>query len=199
MTTYFPVTLPQPVVSPLSGNTTGVTGSTFIPGVDQWAQVELSAGFNSNAVAPSFSPTLDGSVYTITVTWNLFGQRHFVNCYDGSSNLVFTVALVETPPSLALEGLTWSAAALQVTATTLATHGFPIGSVIELTLVGANPATYNGSYDVFITGPSTFQFAMTTDPGSVVSCGSASFVISMCRGYFNSTLIYRNGQFEVSP
>jgi len=39
--------------------------------------------FVPNNVAPfSFQPTLDGQVYTVRVTWNVFGQRWYVNLYD---------------------------------------------------------------------------------------------------------------------
>jgi len=40
---------------------------------------------------------------------------------------------------------------------------------------------------------------MQSDPGTVTSAGEVSFLINMCAGYFNSTMIFRNGQFEVNP
>ncbi len=44
-----------------------------------------------------FQPTLDGQVYSITVTWSLFGQRWLVNCYDLSGILVFARPLRSSP------------------------------------------------------------------------------------------------------
>lgn len=44
-----------------------------------------------------FQPTLDGQVYSIIVTWSLFGQRWLVNCYDLSGNLVFARPLRSSP------------------------------------------------------------------------------------------------------
>lgn len=45
----------------------------------------------------SFQPTLDGQVYSIAVTWSLFGQRWLVNCYDLSENLIFARPLRSSP------------------------------------------------------------------------------------------------------
>ena len=40
-----------------------------------------------------FNPSLDGAVYNASVTWNLFGQRYYLNVNDQSGNLVLSVAL----------------------------------------------------------------------------------------------------------
>lgn len=45
----------------------------------------------------TFQPTLDGQVYSVVVTWSLFGQRWLVNCYDLSGNLVFARPLRSSP------------------------------------------------------------------------------------------------------
>ncbi|MDR3449357.1 MAG: hypothetical protein P4M15_06370 [Alphaproteobacteria bacterium] len=57
--------------------------------------------------APQFSPTLDGSTYNCVCFWNLFAQRYYLNCYDGSGTLVFSRPIVETAPALAIETMTW--------------------------------------------------------------------------------------------
>ncbi len=51
----------------------------------------------SRRAVPQFSPTLDGSQYLCTVTWNLFGQRYYLGCYDLSGALQFFVAMVGSP------------------------------------------------------------------------------------------------------
>lgn len=48
----------------------------------------------------TFQPTLDGQVYSVAVTWSLFGQRWLVNCYDLSGNLVFARPLRSSPNSV---------------------------------------------------------------------------------------------------
>lgn len=148
---------------------------------------------------PTFQPVLDGQKCTCTVTWNLFGQRYYLNCFDQDSNLVFTVALVETPAAIELSGLSWSAASLRATATTSTPHGFPLASTQVLTIAGAQPAAYNGEFECFITTPDQFEYDLSTSPGNTVVFGSATQTNSMSVGYFDSTLIYRAGQFEVSP
>ena len=44
-----------------------------------------------------FQPTLDGSLYVCAVTFNLFGQRYYINLYDLSGNLVISTAMVGSP------------------------------------------------------------------------------------------------------
>ena len=149
---------------------------------------------------PQFSPTLDGAQYLYTCTWNLFAQRYYLNCLDADGNRIFSRALVETPPALALESLTWSELTGLVTATTQAPHGYAIGSAVGLTVAGCSPDTYNGAALVTITGPSSFTYPLSADPGANVVAGSASQLIDMAAGYFAaSTLIFRNSAFEVAP
>ena len=52
----------------------------------------------SNTTPFQFQPTLDGNIYNCVVTWNLFGQRYYLNCMDLSGNLIFCVAMVGSPP-----------------------------------------------------------------------------------------------------
>lgn len=51
----------------------------------------------SPTAAFSFQPTLDGVVHTAIVTWNLFGQRYYINIYDASGELVVAKAMVGSP------------------------------------------------------------------------------------------------------
>jgi hypothetical protein len=153
----------------------------------------------STVTAPSFAPTFDGSQYICTVTWNLFGQRYYVNCYDGSGDRIFTVPVIPSADALALASLVWDAASLRVFATTKQPHGLAVGTLVQLTLAGTSPDGYNGAYACSITSPTGFFYPMSTDPGQIVTLGSVSYLISMTAGYFNSTLVFRDGQFEVSP
>jgi len=46
--------------------------------------------FAPSPTAPfQFQPTLDGEVYHVVVTWNLFGQRYYVNVMTTSGALVY--------------------------------------------------------------------------------------------------------------
>ena len=155
--------------------------------------------FPSSLGAPQFQPTFDGSLYLCTVTWNLFGQRYFVNCFDSNNALVFTLPLVESPAAKPIAAMSWSAASLRATITTVDPHGLKLGSVVKLTIYGSMPTGYNGSFDCRITSPNTFYYVLNIDPGQLVTLGTYSYLVSLTAGYFQSTMVYRNGQFEVNP
>lgn len=63
-----------------------------------------------------------------------------------------------------LSTLTWSGSV--VTGTTAAPHGYPTGQTISLTVAGATPAGYNGTYNCSITGASTFTYPLVSNPGA---------------------------------
>jgi hypothetical protein len=44
-----------------------------------------------------FTVTLDGSSYSVNVSWNITGQRPYVNVYNGSNALVVTTPLIGSP------------------------------------------------------------------------------------------------------
>jgi hypothetical protein len=157
--------------------------------------------FNPTAQATfTFSPTLDGQQYQGIVTWSLFGQRYYLNLYSLSNVLVVARALVGSPGSIPLQALTWLAG--KATATTVAPHGLKIGNVVTLTVFGVTPDGYNGTFQCVITGPSTFTFSISANPGTVTALGSVSYNINLVSGLFaTSSLIYRTParQFEVYP
>lgn len=45
----------------------------------------------------SFQAVLDGNMYNITVTWNIFGLRYYVNVFDAQGNLILTTPMVGSP------------------------------------------------------------------------------------------------------
>jgi len=77
----------------------------------------------------------------------------------------------------ALASLAWSGGT--VTGTTSTAHGYPNGQTISLTIAGATPSGYNGTYNCTITGTTTFTYALVgnpgaeTVPGTVVSANAA--------------------------
>ena len=44
-----------------------------------------------------FQPTLDGAVYTAIVTWNVFGERYYVNLYALDGTLIFCLPMTGSP------------------------------------------------------------------------------------------------------
>lgn len=49
-----------------------------------------------------FTAALDGSPYTITVTWNVSAQRWYINVYDQSNSRVFTLPLIGSPDNYSI-------------------------------------------------------------------------------------------------
>lgn len=163
--------------------------------------------FTPSTVAPyQFQPTLNGAVYNATVPWLLFGARYYLNlaALDGTQ-LLYT-AIAGSPTGVDLQSLAWANGI--VSATTDVPHGYKIASTVSLTLVGSTPDAYNGKFDALITGPSSFSYMLTDNPGPATVFGVANYDVNLIGGvpnengdYFTSTLVFRQQaqQFEVSP
>ena len=56
--------------------------------------------FQPSTVAQfTFNPTLDGAVYSASVTWNLFGQRWYLNINETNGPLILCRPLVASDAS----------------------------------------------------------------------------------------------------
>lgn len=54
--------------------------------------------FNPTANANfQFQAIFDGQNYIVIVTWNLFGQRFYINIYDTSGNLILSMPVIGSP------------------------------------------------------------------------------------------------------
>ena len=154
----------------------------------------------STISAPSFRATLDGAQYTIVIVWAFFGNRYYASCYDQNNKLIFWTPIIESPIGLTIEALSWDPNAQIVTVTTMEPHGYPICAPVNLVIEGASPSGYAGAFLMTPTGQSTLTFPLTTDPGIAVAFGTLCYYFNIAAGFFTtSTLIYRNGQFIVSP
>ena len=67
-------------------------------------------------------------------------------------------------PAKAITSLAWSGSV--VTVTTAAPHGLTNGDTLPVTIAGATPSGYNGSYTATVTGASTFTYPLVSNPGS---------------------------------
>lgn len=68
------------------------------------------------------------------------------------------------PTPLALSSLAWSASV--VTATAAAALPYTISDQVQITVSGATPAGYNGTFLCTVTGANTFTYALASNPGS---------------------------------
>jgi len=158
----------------------------------------------SNTVVPTFSPTLDGSSYICKMIWNLSAQRYYMLCLDFDGNIIFFVPLVSSPAGLIISLLTWDSERQIVNGICSEPHNIPVGGICYRTIMDSFPLAYSGSYRILSTGQKTFCYDMESNPNtpdvdSATIAGSLNTFISMSAGYFQSVIIYRNGQFEVYP
>lgn len=58
-----------------------------------------------------------------------------------------------------------------VTVATTTPHGLPISDILLITITGASPSAYNGTYRCTITGTSTFTYTLTANPGLATTTG----------------------------
>lgn len=89
--------------------------------------------------------------------------------------------------ALPLASLAWASGS--VTATTPAPHGLTVGGTLSITIAGAVPTAYNGTYDCTITGASAFIFAKASNPGTETSpgtyiLGDVAELLSMATTFF---------------
>jgi hypothetical protein len=153
----------------------------------------------SNRQAPTFTALFDGAQYIITVLWNISSQRFYVNCKDISGNLIFMVPLVINPESMQLASLSYDEQNMRVVATTVAPHNFPIGEVINASIINCVPSQYNGSGLLSVLSKTEIIYSMKQNPGPATTLGAIDYLISLTKGYFRSTMIYRDGNFEINP
>jgi hypothetical protein len=154
---------------------------------------------------------LDGDDYDVVITWNVSAQRYYVNIYGLDNSWIVTVPLIQTPPSRPIVSVVWDI--LRRVATVkmsdpstwpvpLSTAGLltPPGTIVDYTLENFVPAVLNARWRSLQVDPVTFSFTLVDDPGEITIVGSVARVINMIDGIFQiSTLVYRNGAFEVNP
>ena len=84
-------------------------------------------------------------------------------------SLPSTLATILTPAA-AITSLAWSGSV--VTVTTAAAHGIPSGATVEVTIAGAVPTGYNGTFAATYTGASTFTYPLAVNPGAETTPGT---------------------------
>lgn len=149
--------------------------------------------------APEFQVTLDQQFYNVIVTWNLFGQRYYINIYTLDGTLVVCKALIGSPIGVQIASATWSSG--KVTLITQKPHGLALNATVNVTISGVTPDGYNGQVKAFITGRNSLTFALASNPGEIVITGSVNQNIDLVAGYFlASTMVFRqaNNQFEIA-
>jgi hypothetical protein len=163
----------------------------------------------SNITTPTFKVTLDNEDCVLTVTWNISALRYYINVYGADNRWIITVPLVSTPPARNVHAAAYdpfqNAVLIQISdsLTWPVPVGGPItkpGTVIMYTMEGFQPNTYNGRFRCLHINNDFFTFPMPRDPGPLIVVGKANRYLNMIESVFErSTLIYRNGSFEINP
>ena len=154
----------------------------------------------SNDRPPYFMPTFDGNSYTIKILWNVSAKRYYIYCTSTiNNNLIFMVPLIESSPSIVIKSLEWDQYNDRIVLETQVPHGFIVGSVVDLVISGCAPDDYNGTGLCTILSPTQIFYPLSAKPDDPDMYGVVSKIISLTKGYFLSTLVYRNGVFEVNP
>lgn len=83
-----------------------------------------------------------------------------------------------------VSGAAWDSGTNRVTVTTSATHGLVNNSTI--TISGATPTAYNGTYPVTVTSANTFTYLLNNNPGSWTSGGSIEPLATFFLGFTNA-------------
>lgn len=88
----------QNLIGVLSGNSPAGQSIPALGGAAQTAQPITYIPFTPSATANfTFQATLDGKVYNVIVTWNLFGERYYINVYDSLQTLILSLPIIGSP------------------------------------------------------------------------------------------------------
>jgi hypothetical protein len=165
----------------------------------------------SNLLAPNFQAMLDGSPYNVIVTWNISAQRYYINIYGYNGAWVITTPLVQTPPARKIQSIVYDINQRAVLVTMVDPSQWPVplsvaglntppGTIVDYTLENCDPTSLNRTWRSLHINSTSFSFPLASDPGSINILGSVNRLMNMVSGLFQtSTLIYRNGAFEVTP
>ncbi len=164
----------------------------------------------SNLKAPQFIARLDSNDYDVIITWNIAALRYYINIYDKiTGDWIITIPLISTPPARNVSSAVYDPFLNSVVVTFIDPTLWPVplgaglanpGTIIEYTLEGFQPDTYNGKHRCLHLNGLKFTFPIASDPGPVLVLGRVSRLLNMIDTVFQiSTMIYRNGAFEINP
>lgn len=151
----------------------------------------------STTSAFTFQPVLAGVQYNATVTWNIFGQRYYLNLYDLAGNLVLATAIVASGPVIS-STFQWAATGGGLaTITTEAPHNVPIGQLASVR-VALTDSAFDGDWQVLSTGPTTLTYALGNPSSNQPLTGQISFDLNIAAPLGAGRLLYHYStqQFE---
>ena len=141
----------------------------------------------SSIQAFSFQATLGGSQYTVTILWNVFGQRYYIKVEDLSGNLIIFRALTSSGPTI-ISQLSWVNGVATVTSSL--PHNVPVGWAVNIN-VGQSNSGFDGNFQGLSTGANTITYNLSSNPNESASItGNLNFLVNLIQGYIDDTLVF---------
>ena len=198
MVNFFPTPTDVTLRKGYSKASTGVTGK-----INTIMTYPTNTGYELWGISSNGS-IYNGSASTATVAFTGLASSKFqhVNFSNVAGN--FIVAVDGVDPALLYDGTSWSYQATTTTAqtissitrvgtlatlTTAAPHGLSDGN--KVTITGATPAAFNGTYVIDVTGTTTFRYTMATTPANNATVVGTYTVLGLT-GVDSSTLVNIN-------
>jgi hypothetical protein len=140
--------------------------------------------FQPSTTSPfTFQFTLNGVPYIATITWNIFGERYYLNLTDLAGVLVLSRALVSSGPRFGAS-VTWANGSAIVT--TAANHNVPIGWAANMR-VSQTGTSFDGNYQALSTGRQTLIYPLQIRPQAPLpQSGVVSFDVNLVDGVTDS-------------
>lgn len=153
--------------------------------------------FTPSQQAPfQFQPSLaNGQQYSVSVPWNEFGQRYYINVTDLSGNLILARALSPSGPTLKVS-LAWDDGV--ATAATTVPHNVPLASVVNVRISQSNSG-FDAVVTALATGPTTLTYPLPVNPNQPATItGKVNFDLDLLAGYGIGSLWFHQDtqQFE---
>lgn len=173
MVNFFPTPTDVTLRKGYTKKSTGVTGR-----IDTIMTYPTNTGYELWGIASSGN-IYNGDTSTATVAFTGLADSKFqhINVSNVGGNFIAAVDGVD--PALLYDGTSWSYQATTTTAQTISTithvlavatvttasaHGLVDGN--KVTITGASPAEYNGTFVIDVTGTTTFKYTMASTPAT---------------------------------
>ncbi len=147
----------------------------------------------------TFQAQLAGVQYTVSVKWNVFGQRYYVVVSDLSGNVLINRPLIACGPQFTVL-LTWADGV--ATAATVGAHNVPVGSVANA-WVSRTGSGFDGGYQVLATTPTILIYPLASNPNTASpATGALGFNLNLVESIIAGGYLlfrYETQQFEFGP
>ena len=182
MVNFFPTPTDVTLRQGYTKYSTGITGQVL-------ALMNYSSPTTNKLFASTNTIIYDASTSTATSALTGITSGKWIHSIITTAGGTFLAAVNETDPMVVYDGTRWQKSATTATAQTISTitrggagnltatvttsvaHGLVTGNTI--TVSGATPSEYNGTYRITVTGTTTFTYTMASAPaGNATVVGS---------------------------